>query len=173
MPNNTERKVKDLMLPIEDYGSVSQEQPLVDAFEILDRTGHRAVMVLDGDKKAVGVLSVREILLGLDLKAKSIDPKNLGNTWFTAETFKDYPVFYDHSEFTGQFKARAAKKVKEVMMPIEVTISEEATLAEAVHVMVNENIGRLAVRASGGEIVGMLRIMEIFNELKKVILTSG
>jgi predicted transcriptional regulator len=63
--------------------------------------------------------------------------------------------------------------VKEVMMPIEVTISDDATLAEAVHVMVTENIGRLAVRTSGGEIVGMLRIMEIFNELKKVILAKG
>ncbi|MDF1592643.1 MAG: CBS domain-containing protein [Desulfobacterales bacterium] len=171
MQNDKERKVRDLMIPIKDYGAISTEQSIKDAFEVLDNSGHRAVLVLDEKKKPVGILSVRDILLGLDPKynAQRGDVSSMGESWFTRETFKDYPVFYYEGQFSGQCKAEVEKKAKEIMAPIELTIDEEAPLAEAVHVMVSGNIGRLPVR-KGDEIIGMIRLMEIFNEMKKVIL---
>lgn len=43
--------------------------------------------------------------------------------------------------------------------------------AEAIHVMATKNAGRLPVRR-GDRIVGMIGIMEIFDEVKKVILAQ-
>jgi|GEM_PF-990829 len=169
MANKGERKVKDMMRPIKDYGSVSLEQSIKDAFEVLDKTGHRAVLVLGEDNEPVGQLSVRDILVGLEPKYAT---QKWSHSWFTPETFKDYPVFYYEGEFSGQCKAAAHKKVKEIMSPIDLSIDEEATIVEAVHVMTSKNVGRLPVRR-GDRIVGMIRIMEIFDEVKKVILGTG
>jgi signal-transduction protein with cAMP-binding, CBS, and nucleotidyltransferase domain len=55
------------------------------------------------------------------------------------------------------------------MSSFPVNIDEGAPLAEAVHVMVTENIGRMPV-VSGGKVLGMIRLIEIFDEMKKVVL---
>jgi len=54
---------------------------------------------------------------------------------------------------------------------LKVSIDEDATLSEAVHVMVANNIGRMPV-VSGGKFKGMIRLVEIFDEIKKVVLAQ-
>ncbi|MBW1745904.1 MAG: CBS domain-containing protein [Deltaproteobacteria bacterium] len=61
------------------------------------------------------------------------------------------------------------KLVKEVMSLFPVSIDENATLSEAVNVMVSKNIGRMPV-VSGDKFKGMIRLVEIFDEIKKVVL---
>ena len=57
------------------------------------------------------------------------------------------------------------------MSTFDVSIDENATLSEAVHVMVTRNIGRMPVVA-GGKFLGMIRLIEIFEEIKKVVLAQ-
>lgn len=168
MANQGERKVKELMIPIEDYGTISTEGSIKDAFGLLAEAVHKAVLVVDEKNEPVGQLSYRDVLIGLEPKYG----RGLwGYSWFTRETFKDYPVFYYEGEFSGRCKTEAEKKVKEIMSPIKVTIDENVSLAEAVHVMVTHNLGRLPVMR-GDKLVGMLRLMEVFDEMKKVV-TAG
>ncbi|MEA3279927.1 MAG: CBS domain-containing protein, partial [Thermodesulfobacteriota bacterium] len=89
--------------------------------------------------------------------------------WFTPEAFGNYPVFYYDGEFSGQCKAQLKKSVKEVMSSFTISLNEDATLSEAVHVMIHKNIGRLPV-LSGKKFLGMIRLVEIFDEIKKVVL---
>ncbi len=63
------------------------------------------------------------------------------------------------------------KSVKEVMSSFTISLNEDATLSEAVHIMVNKNVGRLPV-LSGTKFLGMIRLIEIFEEIKKVILAQ-
>ena len=165
MANKGERKVKDLMISIEDYGTISPEASISDAFAVLDTGEHRALLVIDENNEAVGQLSYRDVLVGLEPKYATT---MWGHSWFTSETFKDYPVFYYEGEFSGQSKAEAQKKVKEIMSPIKVSVDEDATLAEAVHIMVTQNIGRLPVMKDD-KLVGMIRLLEIFDEIKKAV----
>ncbi len=57
------------------------------------------------------------------------------------------------------------------MSSFPVSIDEDAPLSEAVHVMVAKNIGRMPV-VSGGKFKGMIRLVEIFDEIKKVVLAQ-
>lgn len=155
------------MVPIKDYATVPIEGSLKDAFEALDRTGHRALLVVDDTGNGVGYLSYRDILLALEPK---YNEGMWAHTGFTTEVFRNYPVFFSGG-FSGQCKQQASKKVKEVMSPIKVSVDHDATLAEAVHIMAVHNLGRLPA-TKNDTIVGMIRLMEIFNEVKKVILSD-
>ena len=167
MTSNGERKVKDLMLPVEDYPVISEEGTIQDAFEALNKTPHRAVLVTDKKGDVVGQLSDMDILIGMEPRYRC---GVWGGTGFTCEVFKNYPVFYRDGLFSGQAKAQISRKVKDVVAPIKVTVDEDATLAEAVHLMVTHNIGRLPVLGDGEKIVGFIRINEIFDEMQKVVL---
>ncbi|RLC26261.1 MAG: hypothetical protein DRH21_02635 [Deltaproteobacteria bacterium] len=166
MATNAERKVKDLMIPLEDYDSISSDKSVRDAYELMAKTGHHAILVLDENNKPIGQLSHRDVLMALEPK---YTPSVRGDSWFTPEAFKNYPVFYYDGEFSGQCKAQLKKTVKEVMSSFPVSINEDAPLSEAVHVMVTNNIGRMPV-VSDDKFKGMIRLTEIFDEMKKVVL---
>jgi len=166
MTNNGERKVKDLMLPIEDYPRLSEEKTIQDAFEALDKTAHRALLVVNKDGDVVGQLSNMDLLIGLEPKYRC---GIWAQTGFTCEVFKNYPVFYYEGAFSGQAEAQINRQVKELMSPIKVAVREDASLAEAVHLMVTHNMGRLPVLRAA-QIVGMIRLIEIFDEMKNVVL---
>ena len=168
MATNAERKVKDLMIPLENYDSISSNKSVREAFELMDKTGHHAILVLDENNEPIGQLSYRDALIALEPKYSA---GKWGHSWFTPEAFKNYPVFYYDGEFSGQCKAQLKKSVKEVMSSFPVSIDEDAPLSEAVHVMVAKNIGRMPV-VSGGKFKGMIRLVEIFDEIKKVVLAQ-
>ena len=166
MTSNEERKVRDLMIPLEDYDSISADKSVRDAYELMAKTGHHAILVLDEKNEPIGQLSYRDALIALEPKYSA---GKWGHSGFTPKAFENYPVFYYEGEFSGQCKAQLKKSVKEVMSLFPVSIDEGATLSEAVHVMVAKNIGRMPV-VSGGKFMGMIRLVEIFDEVKKVIL---
>jgi predicted transcriptional regulator len=168
MASNGERKVKDLMIPLEDYDSISSDKSVRDAYELMAKTGHHAILVLDKNNEPIGQLSYRDALIALEPKYTT---GKWGHSGLTPEAFENYPVFYYEGEFSGQCKAQLKKSVKEIMSSFPVSIEEDATLAEAVHVMVAKNIGRMPV-VSGGKFKGMIRLVEIFDEIKKVILAQ-
>ncbi len=168
MANKGERKVKDLMIPLKDYDSISSNKSVRDAYELMAKTGHHAILVLDENNEPVGQFSYRDALIALEPKYAA---GRWGHSWFTREAFERYPVFYYEGEFSGQCKAQLKKTIKEVMSSFPVSIDENATLSEAVHVMVTKNIGRMPV-VSGDRFLGMIRLVEIFDEIKKVILAQ-
>lgn len=166
MATNGERKVKDLMIPLEDYDSISSDKPLRDAFELMAKTGHHALLVIGKNNEPIGQLSYRDALIALEPKYST---GKWGHSWFTPQAFENYPVFYYDGQFSAQCKAQLKKSVKEVMSSFTISLNEDATLSEAVHVMTNKNVGRLPV-LSDGKFLGMIRLVEIFDEIKKVVL---
>jgi predicted transcriptional regulator len=166
MANKGERKVKDLMLPIDDYPKISEDGTIREAFEALEKTKHRALLVTDKKGVVIGQLSNMDILMGLEPR---YDCSLWAGTGFTCEVFKNYPVFYREGMFAGQAQAQVGRQVKEILAPIKVAVDEDATLAEAVNLMATHNLGRLAVLRKE-KIVGMIRIDEIFDEMQKVVL---
>jgi len=166
MTSNGERKVRDLMIPLEDYDSIYADKSVRDAYELMAKTGHHAILVLDENNEPIGQLSYRDALIALEPKYSA---GKWGHSGLTPQAFENYPVFYYEGEFSGQCKAQLKKSVKEVMSLFPVSIDKDATLSEAVHVMMAKNIGRMPV-VSGGKFMGMIRLVEIFDEVKKVVL---
>ncbi|CCO09464.1 CBS domain-containing protein [Desulforamulus hydrothermalis] len=167
MPGPKEKKVKHIMLPIQDYATVFLENSLRDAMFVLKCTffagcsagsqAHRSVLVFDHNKKLVGTLSFRDIINSLKISRKAL-----------SEGFK-----YREGVFTSLCLLQAAKKVKEVMKPIgKVTVNVNDNILDAICLLMEENLELIPVEDKG-QIVGMVRTVEIFKEVSELVEANG
>lgn len=161
-----EKRVKDLMLAIEDYSFVQTGSTLREALNIMLKsfckleglpcTGHRTVLVYDGSK-AVGILTFRAIL-------ETIEPKFLKVAY-------EVPAFFE-GLFSAQCRHEANRTVKEVMFPLSgVFVQPEDTIVKAIHIMLKHRLGSLPV-LTNDKVVGMVRSGEIFNEIAFLIINN-
>ena len=159
-----EKKVKDIMIPIADYSSVSVNNTVKEAIAVLQKSfcnldtgechGHRSVLVFDDKNRLVGLLNFRALLL-------AIEPRFL--------KMEGGPNLFKEGFFTERSKEEAEKKVKDIMQPLElITINIDDSLLKAVHLMLKHKLGTLPV-LEGDMVVGMIRNNEVFNEIAKTV----
>ena len=179
--------VKDLMVPLEEYATVSQEATLYEAVmalekahERLDRERylylHRAILVYDENNKIIGKISQLDALRALEPKYGAMgDPGTLSRAGFSPHFLRS--MLEQYSLFEEPLKDAcntAAKiKVKEFMYtPGEGEyIEEDASLGHAIHHLVMGHHQSLLV-TRGEEIVGILRLTDVFKEVFRVMKTG-
>lgn len=160
-----EKRVKDIMIPIEDYSSVSVNNTVKEAIAVLKKSfcnldtgechGHSSVLVFDDSNKLVGMLTFRALLL-------AIEPRYL--------KFEGGPALFKEGFFSERAKEEAEKKVKDIIEPMEfITVGADDTLLKAIHLMLKHKLGSLPV-VRDGMVVGMARINEVFNEMAKTVV---
>ncbi|MBW2615041.1 MAG: CBS domain-containing protein [Deltaproteobacteria bacterium] len=169
--------VKDLMVPLEEYATVSAEATLFEAVmalekvhEELDRSRykylHRAILVLDKDNKVLGKISQLDALRALEPKYGEMgDAGTISRAGFSPQFLKSmmerYSIFSDPLQ---DICSKAAKlKVKDFMYTLgEGEYIEESThLGEAMHQLVMGHHQSLLV-TSDEDIVGILRLTDVF-----------
>lgn len=160
-----EKRVKDIMIPVEDYSSVSVNNTVKEAIAILKKSfcnldtgechGHRSVLVFDNDNKLVGMMNFRALLL-------AIEPRFL--------KYEGGPSLFKEGFFSERAKEEADKKVKDIMQPVQfITVNADDAILKAVHLMLKHKLGTLPV-IHDGLVVGMVRINEVFNEMAKAVV---
>ena len=171
-------KVKDLMVPLSGYATVSQDDSLADAVKALKlaqkefdhtRDRHRAILVSDENNKIVGKLSQLDVIRSLEPKyLKFDDRKELSRFGFTKDymdtILKEYSLWEEPLENICE---KAAKIIVKTIMyaPTEGEyVKEDATLEEAIHQLVMGRHQSLLV-TSGKDIVGILRLTDVFREI--------
>jgi len=175
-------KVKDLMVPLAEYATVSQDATLYEAVTALEEAQskfsqrkymHRAILVYDEKKKIVGKLSQLDVLRGLEPGYKDIgDFKNITRSGYSANFIRS--IMKSNALWQKPLDNICAKagqiKVKEIMYtPAEGEyVQEEATLDQAVHQLVFGHHQSLVV-TQGDEVVGILRLTDVFAELCRII----
>ena len=173
-------KVKDLMVPLDEYATVSVEATLFDAVmalekaqEELDRSRyhylHRAVLVFDKKNKIVGKISQLDVLRALEPKYNDMmEPGSLSKAGFSNSFLRDMLTQYSlWDQPLADICRKGSKiKVKEFMYaPTEGEyVDEEATLEEALHMLVMGRHHSLLVTRKR-KIVGVLRLTDVFNEV--------
>lgn len=175
------RKVKELMVPLEEYATVSEESSLYEAVLALeeaqnrfrkDRYHHRAILVYDKNRNIVGKLSQLDVIKGLESGYKNLDLSGVKHTGFSPEFIRSLIKTYDlWSKPLDEICRKAPSiKVKEVMYtPTEGEyVREDATLDEAIHQLVMGKHQSLLVTA-GEKIVGILRLTDVFLEIGEVM----
>jgi len=178
------KTVKDIMVPLSEYPSVSTEATLKEAVEALEkaqknldptRYRHRAVLVYDADKRIVGKVSQLDVLKALEPKYDQMkDSRSLTRFGFSQEfmksLFKQYQLLDKPLDDIG--KKAGKLKVKEIMYtPSDGEyVEESATLNEAIHQLVLGHHQSLLVTREGG-IVGILRQTDVFKEVYKAIVS--
>ena len=167
--------VKDLMVPISEYATVPDNSTLFESVLALEkaqekfqqsRYSHRAVLILDKNKRVIGKLSQMDFLRALEPSDANLEQirkfKKLGFTRKAValqqeEYLKNAPPILD-------VYSKAAKlKVTDLMQrPTEGEyVDEHASLDMALHQLTaGSNLSLLVTR--GTDIVGVLRLADVF-----------
>jgi CBS domain-containing protein len=167
--------VKDLMVPISEYATVSQGSTLSEAVVALEKAQedydhthyrHRAVLVLDGNKQVVGKLSQLDFLRALEPQDDNVERiKEIRKFGFSSKTIALQQEQY-HREMpaNSDMYAQALKlKVEDFMQtPSEGEyVNEDTPLDTAVHQLITGRHLSLLVTQQK-KIVGVLRMSDVF-----------
>ncbi|MFH1742024.1 MAG: CBS domain-containing protein [bacterium] len=176
----TIQRVKDLMVPIDEYPFVSVDASLVDvvtalhesrARDVSDREPHRAVLIVDHQKRIVGKIGQLAFMKALEprysLMGNANALRNVGLGSEFLEWMADNVRFW-HEDFSILCQRARFITAKEIMQPIEESIDIEASLSEAVHGFVLWQTLSLLV-TSKGNIVGILRLSDLYNTVADAI----
>jgi len=172
--------VKDLMVPLEEYATVSQDSTLYEAVlalekaqEELDRKRyhylHRAVLVYDDNRRIVGKISQLDVIRALEPKyAQFGDMRTLSRAGFSPQFLKSLMERYTlcDKSFRDMCTKAAQMRVKDFMYsPLEGEyVEEDVPLCEAIHQIVTGQHQSLLV-ARDKDIVGILRATDVFKEI--------
>jgi CBS domain-containing protein len=190
-PNDENKKktvsVTSLMIPLSDYATVSQDASLYEAVCALeeasksfgtDKHAHRAVLVLNEVNQVVGKLSQWDVLRGLEHPFKEVT--NFDHTralGFSASYIKSIANDLESwKQPLEQLYPKVAKvKVKDVMYtPTEgELVREDATLDEAIYQLAVGRHQSLLVVNKPGEVVGILRLVDVFEFVCRKIKRAG
>ncbi len=178
-----EIKVGDLMIPVNEYATVSENATLQDAINALEEAQkkldssqalHRAILVYNESNHISGKISKLDILRALEPKYASFDcEKTLpGHFSFSHKFIKS---MFDNFNLwdiplTELCKTAAKQKVKDFMYtPAEGEfVNKKAHVSEAIHHLVSGHHQSLLV-VSSREIVGILRLTDVFEKISETI----
>jgi predicted transcriptional regulator len=184
MEENEEKTVGQLMVSLREYATIDAGKTIKEALEALskaqlglteDRHHHRAVLVLDRSGNVVGKLSHWAILRALERSPlRTDDVASLSRAGLSEDFIQSMQDSL--SAYAGSFRqlCRYAARVKaaDAMVPVGESIHESATLTDAIHMLVRKHVQSLPV-TRGDRVVGILRLSDVFEEVKESIKESG
>ncbi|MCX5888433.1 MAG: CBS domain-containing protein [Deltaproteobacteria bacterium] len=170
MPN--EKKVKDLMIPLEDYPHIPHWFTLRQAMAILREAAITfegqfeplAVLVFDEKYHLMGILSLRDIIKGLE-------PRFLYEKYekiTLAEAEADLPGSL-RDLFGPELQQASQRPVSEFMKPNEASIDADDSIAKALFLMIKLKVSRLPV-LQDNKLAGMIRLSDLFQEISDIVL---
>ena len=167
--------VRDLIVPLSEYATISIDATLLEAVEALEKAQedfdatkyrHRAVLVLDQNGQVVGKIGQLGALRALEPKYLEIGESQafsrLGfDASFIKNTFEQYRLFDKPlDDLCGKAAALKAGDCMDKLGENEF-IGIEATLGMAIHQLVMGHHQSLMVK-DGASIVGVLRLTDVF-----------
>jgi CBS domain-containing protein len=162
------KKVKDVMIPLEDYPHIPHwftlRQAMAIVWEASLKSGGsylpRSVLVFDENKKLMGIITLRDIIKGLE-------PKFLQEST-VAKVEAALTVLLEQL-FAPEIKELANRPVSEVMGPVEFTVAADDPLTRALAIMLMEHVGMMPV-IQEDTVVGMIRLSDIFRVISQAVL---
>ncbi|RKY93392.1 MAG: CBS domain-containing protein [Ignavibacteriae bacterium] len=179
--------VKDLMVPLSGYATVSEDATLYEAVKALKtaqknfdqtRDRHRAILITDKNNRIVGKLSQLDVIRALEPKYLKIDdPQSLSRFGFSQDylkyTLKEHQLWENALD---DICKKAAKLIVKAFMyaPTEGEyVKEDTSLEEAIHLLVMGRHQSLLV-TKGKDIMGILRLTDVFKQISdKISSCSG
>jgi len=181
-----DKKVKQLMIPLSDYATVSEGDTLAQAIKILKKAQgdskfthkHRAVLVFGKDNKIIGKLGYRGILKALEPKYRqfehaedtgTIGLSRFGFNYDFLHSLVDRLALWDES-LEDLVNHASGLRVKDIMTtPARGEyVSPEAPVAEAVHLFILGCHQSLLV-GEEKKVVGIIRLADIFDLVSDLV----
>lgn len=180
-------KIKDLMVSLSEYATVSEDATLYEAVVALenaqqnfekDRYPHRAVLVYDKNNKIVGKVGLLDVLKALEPKYFEMQNRQgvsgLGfSKQFMKSMLENFRLLDGAMENVCK-KAGETKVSKIMVQPTEGEfVDVDASLNEAIHLLVLGQHQSLLVTDKKGDIIGILRLTDIFADICRTMHTCG
>jgi len=165
--SNTKR-VKELMIPLEDYPHIPYWFTLRQAMAIVREANikfegtfePRAVLVFDEKYQLMGILTLRDIIRGLE-------PRFMQESGLIKS---DPNLALLMGDLFGPGMREASQKpVSEVMSPIKITVQGSDPIAKAIFLMIKEGVGMMPV-IQDSKVAGMIRLSDLFKEISDLVL---
>lgn len=174
------KKVKDLMVPLDEYAVVPETASLIDAVKALDeaqknlprgKQPYRAVLVADRNSKIIGKIGQLAFLKALEPKFSVLaDMEKLVQANVSSELMSSMLEHYRffQSDLDDLCWRATSLSVKDIMHPLSDSIDENALLREAIsRIVIQQELSLLVSR--GSDIVGLVRLSDLFDEISLVM----
>ncbi len=177
-----EYTVKDLMVNLSDYATVSENASILDAVIELEKSQkrfdderyrHRAILVLDNSGNVVGKLSQLDVLKALEPRYQDPDKHAGMSKYGFSDNFIDLSL-HEFSLWDAPLEHICQKvtghQVREFMHPPVETecVTEDTSLGVAIHLLIMGNHQSLLVTRDG-TITGILRLTDVFSGIFQII----
>jgi len=174
------KKVKDIMIPVEEYATIKKDASLLDMVYILDESnkklpeGHhklRSVLVTDLYGDIIGKIGHLVFLKALEPKYdRMTDFNKLSNAGLSSDFLQSImsnlslwdDIFIDISQRAKMIK------VSEVMHPINESVNENTSVFEAIHKMIMWDALSIPVTKES-KVTGLIRQADLYREITAFI----
>jgi predicted transcriptional regulator len=156
------------MIPLEDYPHIPYWFTLRQAMAIVREASikfegtfePRAVLVFDEKYQLMGILTLRDIIRGLE-------PRFMQESGL----IKGDPnlALLMGDLFGPGMREASQKPVSEVMSPIKITVQGSDPIAKAIFLMIKEGVGMMPV-IQDSKVAGMIRLSDLFKEISDMVL---
>jgi CBS domain-containing protein len=172
----------DIMVPLAEYATVSQDASLFEAVQALEKAQtrfdqnkyrHRAILVYNEQDKIVGKLSQMDVIRALEPKYKEMGDISKMSHWELSPAFiKSMMKSFDLWQTPLEDICRKAGqiKVKDIMYTPAAGeyVNRDTTLDQAIHQLIVGHHQSLLVTQEE-RVVGILRLTDVFHQVCKVI----
>lgn len=171
-----EKRVEDVMNSIFDYPHIPYWFSIRQAMRTVrvslpgyskKNFGPFSVLVFDEKYNLLGTLSLQDIMKGLEPRFF----KPVKGFHSPEEDLSGLSVIWD-SLFSKQSKELAEKQVSEIMAPAKYFIEPDDPLTKAAYFMLKNNLVLLPVLEKKRKLVGLVRMVEIFDAISDEVLKN-
>jgi Mg/Co/Ni transporter MgtE len=165
---SNKRVVKDLMKDVFDFPHIPYWFTVKQAIGIVkksllssDKCHHpMAILVFDEKYNLMGTISLKDILKGLEPQFLKATKK----AQVHAEDESGLSALWEGS------KEAAEKQVSEIMVPAKVFVQPNDPASKAAYLMLHNDLVLLPVLEDKKKFVGLVRMIEVFDEISNTIL---
>lgn len=180
------KQVGDLMVPLSEYATVYEDATLGEAVAALEKAQagfgsgkhrHRAILILDKQRRIVGKVNFLAILRALEPKYDEMitdtGPWHLGFTRkFQKAMFESLRLWQDPLDKVCKKAAKVKVKTFMAVPGESEMIERDAPLGEAIHQLVIGHHQSLLV-TQDGQVVGVLRLADAYQAVADAISGCG
>jgi hypothetical protein len=164
------KAVRDLVIDIFEYPHIPYWFSLDQAIRIIKVsfiTGKRypepiAILVFDEKYNLLGTLTMNDILRGLEPRFM----RSAEKAQAYLEEEKELSIIWD-TLLTKESRDMAKKPVSEIMIPAKYFVEPDDPIIKAAYLMVHHDLILLPVLEDKKKIIGIVRMIEIFDEISK------
>jgi Mg/Co/Ni transporter MgtE len=167
--------MKDLMIDVFEFPHIPYWFTIRQAIEIVkkalsdsEKCYHpMVILVFDEKYNLLGTLSHIDLLKGIEPVLATLQPEVSGQEGSSSLPTLDWATLFTHHS-----RSLAERPVSEIMVPARIFVQTEDPASKAVYLMASHNLVLLPVLDEANKLVGLIRMLELFDVLSASVVKS-